>query len=148
MDKIKFSITFFCCMLMVALNTYSNDFKGNKNFAPGADTGIVVPAGFNLQTVVSDLGEARHIVVAANGDVFVKLDKLKDGKGIYRLHDTNGDGKPDQVTGFGNYTGTGIAIKNGYLYASSNTEIYRYKIDEQSGVVDEKSVQKIVTGLW
>ena len=42
------------------------------------------------------MGRARHIVVAANGDMFVKLDKLKDGKGIYRLHDSNGDGKADK----------------------------------------------------
>jgi len=116
--------------------------KGN------ADAVLTVPSGFTYTKLIGDLGRARHLVVAANGDIFVKLDKLKDGKGIYRLHDSNGDGKPDQVTGFGNYIGTGITIKNGYLYASSNTEVYRYKIDEKTGKVDEASQQKIVTGLW
>jgi len=116
--------------------------------AAAADAVITLPAGFSFTKMIGDLGRARHIVVAANGDVFVKLDKLKNGKGIYRLHDSNGDGKPDQVTGFGNYTGTGITIKNGYLYASSNTEVFRYKINEQTGEVDQASEQKIVTGLW
>ena len=93
------------------------------------------------------MGRARHMVVATNGDIFVKLEKLKDGKGIYRLHDSNGDGKPDEVTGFGNYVGTGIALKGGWLYASSNSEVFRYKLNESTGAVDEASVQKIVTGL-
>jgi glucose/arabinose dehydrogenase len=147
MEKIKFSVTFLCCILITTLRAYSNDSIKIKSAVPSADTGIVLPAGFSLEKVIPDFGRARHLAVAANGDVFVKLDKLKDGKGIYRLHDTNGDGKPDQVTGFGDYTGTGIAIKNGYLYASSSTSIYRYKINEQTGIVDQKSVEKIVTGL-
>lgn len=119
-----------------------------KPHAPAADAVITLPAGFNSTKIIGDLGRARHIVIAPNGDLYVKLDKLKDGKGIYRLHDANGDGKPEQVTGFGNYTGTGITIKNGYLYASSNTEVFRYKLNEQTGEVDESSEQKIVTGLW
>ena len=75
-----------------------------------------------------DLGAARHIAVASNGDIFVKLEKLKDGKGIYLLHDANKDGRAEQMTGFGNYNGTGIYLKDGYLYASSNEEVYRYKL--------------------
>jgi hypothetical protein len=104
-----------------------------------------LPAGFTATKLATDLGRARHIATAANGDVFVKLEKLKDGKGIYRLHDSDGDGKADQVNGFGNYVGTGIAIKNGYLYASSNSEVFRYKLNEKDGTVDEASVQKIIT---
>jgi glucose/arabinose dehydrogenase len=147
MNKINFSFSLFCCMWMVTLTAFCNDPTKTINVVTVADSGLVLPAGFVSKKVVTDLGQARHIVVAANGDVFVKLDKLKNGKGIYRLHDSNGDGKPDQITGFGNYTGTGIAIKNGYLYASSNTEVFRYKLDEKTGKVDEGSVQKIITGL-
>src|SRR6202012_5640067 len=96
------------------------------NFDPNpSDSGttmsdsLKLPAGFTVATVSDELNNPRHIAVAPNGAVFVKLAKLKDGKGIYRLMDTNGDGKADKVFGFGNYTGTGIAIRNGYLYASS-----------------------------
>ena len=137
----------FFGMLSAVLTAGSTDTTKVKNISVEADSGLVLPAGFSAGKVATDLGRARHIAVAANGDVFVKLEKLKDGKGIWRLHDTNGDGKPDQVTGFGNYVGTGIAIKNGWLYASSNSEVFRYKINEAAGKVEEASVQKIITGL-
>jgi glucose/arabinose dehydrogenase len=149
MHKLKCFAVFFQCMLVLALTACANDTTTIKKVGSLADEGgLVLPGSFSSIKVTSGLGRARHIVVAANGDLFVKLEKLKDGKGIYRLHDTNGDGKADEITGFGNYTGTGIAIKNGFLYASSNTEVYRYKINEKTGKVDEASVQKIVTGLW
>ena len=137
----------FCSMLSAVLTAGSTDTTKVKNVSVESDSGLVLPAGFSAGKVATDLGRVRHIAVAANGDVFVKLEKLKDGKGIWRLHDTNGDGKPDQVTGFGNYVGTGIAIKNGWLYASSNSEVFRYKINEAAGKVEEASVQKIITGL-
>ena len=137
----------FFGMLSAVLTAGSTDTTKVKNISVESDSGLVLPAGFSAGKVATDLGRARHIAVAANGDVFVKLEKLKDGKGIWRLHDTNGDGKPDQVTGFGNYVGTGIAIKNGWLYASSNSEVFRYKINEAAGKVEEASVQKIITGL-
>jgi hypothetical protein len=59
------------------------------------------------------------------------LEKLKDNHGIIRLRDTNNDWVADSITGFGNYGGTGIAIKNGYLYASSDDNIYRYKMENK-----------------
>ena len=149
MHKVKCLVVIFYCMVLVTLSACGSDTTIVKKPGTTADEGgLALPGSFSSIKVTSGLGRARHIVVAANGDLFVKLEKLKDGKGIYRLHDGNGDGKADEVTGFGNYTGTGIAIKNGYLYASSNTEVYRYKINEKTGKADEASVQKIVTGLW
>jgi Glucose/sorbosone dehydrogenases len=136
---------FFLFMVLAATTAMAND--SIKTTIVNDSTAITLPKGFRSVVVATNLGRARHIAVAANGDVFVKLEKLKDGKGIYRLHDTNGDGQADDISGFGNYVGTGIAIKNGYLYASSNSEVYRYRIDEQQGKVEERSEQKIVTGL-
>ena len=108
---------------------------------------IKLPEGFKAITVVENFGKTRHLAVAPNGVIFVKLDKLKEGKGIYRLEDTNGDGKADKITGFGNFTGTGMAIRDGYLYASSDEEVYRYKLDGNYNVVDPEKPEKIVTGL-
>ncbi len=145
-------LTLFFILATIILSTQhaaaGDTSKLARPRSAAADAVITLPAGFSSSKLIGDLGRARHLVVAANGDVFVKLDKLKDGKGIYRLHDSNGDGKPDKVTGFGNYIGTGITIKNGYLYASSNTEVFRYAINEKTGEVDQASEQKIVTGLW
>jgi glucose/arabinose dehydrogenase len=115
---------------------------------PDADTaGLKLPAGFGAIKVADSIGKARHLVVTKEGDIYVKLASPKDGKGIIKLHDANGDGKADETTGFGNYGGTGITIKNGYLYASSNTEVFRYKLDDKGQVTTPDQPEKIVTGL-
>jgi glucose/arabinose dehydrogenase len=111
------------------------------------DTSIQLPTGFAAIVVADGIGKPRHITVASNGIVYVHLAKLKDGKGIYRLEDTNGDGTADKITGFGNYNGTGIAIKNGYLYAASDNDIFRYKLDANNNVINPEKPEKIVSGL-
>ena len=68
--------------------------------------------------------------------LYRKLNELKSGNGILMLKDANNDGRADAQTGFGNYTGTGIAIKNGYLYASSDDEVFRYKFNSYIGPSD------------
>ncbi|MFM9625716.1 hypothetical protein ACKI14_48455, partial [Streptomyces turgidiscabies] len=80
---------------------------------------IKTPTGFSTINVVKDFGRVRHIAVNTNGDLYLKLERLEKGKGIIRLRDTNKDGIYDDTLAFGNYIGTGIAIKNGFLYASS-----------------------------
>ncbi len=150
MASITRTAIFLTCFTWAALSAAAGDttrLAHNEPLHASDDAPLTLPSGFTSTVVASNLGQARHIVVAANGDLFVKLNKLKGGKGIYRLHDANGDGKIDEITGFGNYAGTGITIKNGYLYASSNTEVFRYKIDEKSGKVDTATKQRIVTGL-
>src|SRR3978361_1861590 len=57
------------------------------------NSGLKLPAGFSAIKAAEGLGEARHIAVTKNGDIYVKLSRLKNGKGIYFLHDNNGDGK-------------------------------------------------------
>jgi len=112
-----------------------------------AEAQLKLPAGFTAVTVVENFGKTRHLAVAPNGVIFVKLAKLKDGKGIYRLQDTNGDGKADKITGFGSFPGTGMAIRDGYLYASSDEEVFRYKLDADNNVVNPNQPERVVTGL-
>lgn len=149
MQSVKKTFVLAGVLSMLALTGIANDttkitVASHKALSPAE--AITVPQGFKINPVTEGLGRARHIAVNSNGDIFVKLERLKDGKGIYRLRDTNGDGKVDEMTGFGKYVGTGIAIKNGYLYASSNKEVYRYKLNAD-GSVDTASQQTIVTGL-
>lgn len=132
-------------LMMTACNN-DTDKKADATSTPVGDSSIKVPAGFTAQIFADSLGEARHIVFNSNGDIYVKLNKVTNGVGVLRLRDTNNDGKADNVTGFGHYGGTGIAIKDGYLYASSNSEIFRYKLG-QDGTPDSGSAQRIVTGL-
>ena len=74
----------------------------------------------------------------------MKLSRLKNGTGIVRLRDKNGDGKADEVKNFGDFPGTGIAVKNNFLYASSDDAIFRYKLENNEIT---NAPEKIVQGL-
>ena len=134
--------------LLLSVHVSGNDsVKVRKKPVPEENGGITLPKGFKAVVVADNLGRARHIVAQTNGDIYVKLDRTVNGKGIIKLRDKNGDGVADEITGFGDYGGTGITIKNGYLYASSNTDVYRYKLDKNGDVIDTGKAENIVTGL-
>ncbi len=138
----------FFVQLFFVFSSFGNDTTGIKKAkAAPPETGITLPTGFTSTAFADSLGNARHIAVAPGGEVFVKLQRLKNGKGIIRLKDMNGDGKADRMMSFGSYTGTGVAVKNGYLYASSNKGIFRYKLNDQNEVIDTSKAEMIVTGL-
>lgn len=110
------------------------------------DSSIKLPGGFVASVFADSLGSARHIAINNNGDLYVKLGGLKNGHGILRLRDTNHDGVADSIYGFGTLPGTGIDIKNGFLYTSSDDNIYRYKIADD-GSPDTSSLETLVAGL-
>lgn len=143
MNKLITSIMFLFVITFTACGSDSTKTKAVETIAGS----LKLPPGFKSVVVAEKLGQARHIVVNSNGDVYVKLERLKDGKGIVRLRDTNGDGIADEKFAFGNYGGTGIAIKNGYLYASSDEEVYRYKLNSNQEVENPDKPEVIVTGL-
>lgn len=119
----------------------------SKPELPSPDVTITMPTGFNATIFAGGLGKARHIAVTSSGYVYVKLASKKNGKAIVQLKDNNGDGVADQEAEFGDFEGTGIAVKNGYLYASSDEEVFRYKLNSDGTVSNPKSPEKIVTGL-
>ncbi|AYL96588.1 PQQ-dependent sugar dehydrogenase [Mucilaginibacter celer] len=110
-----------------------------------ADAGIKIPEGFSATIIADNLGPARHMVVTPNNDIYVHLEGFKNGKGIVVLHD-NGD-KADVKTSFGNFGGTGIRINNGYLYASSDKAVYRFKLNDKQEVTDPEHPETVVSGL-
>ena len=118
-----------------------------KTTDPKDKAGLTLPAGFSAVIVTDGVGRARHIAVTPQGTVFYKSSKLVNGKGIFQIIEKNGDGNTGSVVGFGNYAGTGMAVKNGYLYASSDEEVFRYKLNEKGEVVNPEHPEKIVTGL-
>src|ERR1041385_2465735 len=89
-----------------------------RESAADIDDHLILPPGFRAETVIESLGNNRHIAVNENGDIYVKLEQLKDGKGIYVLRKVNA--VFSVIKSFGDYGGTGILIKDGYLYATSN----------------------------
>ncbi len=116
-------------------------------YADSSAASLILPKGFKAVAVAEGYGGARHIVATRQGGIYIKLSRLKDGKGIYYMKDNNGDGQFDIVKGFGDYPGTGIDIKNDYLYASSNTSVYRYKLDAKGEVINPDKPETLVTGL-
>lgn len=135
-----------CSLFLLLLSACANN-ESSKPSAAADSAGLTLPEGFDAQIVADSVGTARHIVVNDHGDIFVKLNDVKDGKGILVLSDKNGDGKVDSIAGFADYGGTGITIKNGYLYASSNTSVFRYKLNQDQQVVDTQHPDTLIYGL-
>ncbi|OAQ40855.1 sorbosone dehydrogenase [Pedobacter psychrophilus] len=133
----------FSLIAAVILMSYS--FTDRKDDIENA--GLTLPAGFSAATISENIGRARHIAINKNGEVYVRLAKLVDGKGTLFLTDDDKDGKFEVKFSFGDFSGTGIYIKNGYLYASSNEEVFRFKLDKEERVIDPNNPEKIITGL-
>ncbi|WP_345951780.1 PQQ-dependent sugar dehydrogenase [Mucilaginibacter sp. PAMB04274] len=148
--KRKVALSSFIPMLAVAGLLWYGASQQNTitSVIPDADNaGLKLPEGFGALKAADGVGRARHIAITPAGDMYVKLNRLnKDGNGIVYLHDSNGDGKMEDAKGFANYIGTGMYIKDGYLYASSNTEVFRYKLDDKYQIANP-TPEKIVTGL-
>lgn len=106
--------------------------------------GLQLPAGFSAVVLAEKLGKTRHLVITPQNDIYVRLARPVNGKGTLLLHEEGG--KATVKFGFGNYGGTGVYLRDGYLYTSSNSEIFRYKCDANNQV-DTNSVERIVTGL-
>jgi len=134
------SIAMLC--LAVPTLVLSLAFKDHKS---DEAAGLTLQPGFEANIIADNLGNARHIVVTPQNDIYVKLASAKGGKGILFLHQ-NGD-KAEVASGFGSYGGTGIYLKNGYLYATSNDNIYRYKVNDKNEVIDPNQPETVVSHL-
>ncbi|MEP6691673.1 MAG: PQQ-dependent sugar dehydrogenase [Gemmatimonadaceae bacterium] len=126
---------------------------------PGNNDGLTLPAGFCATVFADSLGHARHLVVAANGDVYVNnwsgryyTDKPAAVGFLVALRDTNHDGRADVVARFGPLPsagatgGTGIAIYRGALYAEDGGTIVRYVLPP-TGLAPTAAAQRVVGGL-
>jgi len=139
--------------LMIALAAFAVSItlyalKPVGDVIPDADNaGLKLPDGFGALKVAETGAKARHLVVTPQGDIYVKLARPnKEGKSILVLHEAP-NGKAELKSSFGNYGGTEVALKNGYLYASSNTEVFKYKVNDKNEVINPDQPEKIVTGL-
>ena len=118
------------------------------------DSTLALPEGFCATVFADQVGGARHVAVAANGDVFVQLMVgKKDAEsgsgrtgGVLALRDTDRDGVADTTALFGELGGTGIGLHGGFLYADAKSRIVRWRLPEGS-LVPEGAAQTIVTGM-
>ncbi len=143
----RFRAWYYLFPVVTIITIVSLALKADSGVIPDPDNaGLKLPGGFGALLVANIGAKARHLSVTPQGDIYVKLAKVKEGKGIITLHEA-ANGKAVITGGFCNYGGTGMYIKDGYMYASSNTEIFRYKLDAQSKVIDPEHPEKIITGL-
>ena len=103
--------------------------------APDADNGgILLPPGFRALVYADNLvvertiegrpNNLRFIAVAPNGDVYAKT---KRGP-LLALRDSDGDGRADVVREFGGGGGSGLLLHDGWLYHSTDKDVYRYRL--------------------
>lgn len=144
----------FGLLLMTASESFSNILKtnllnklGNEGIGDSINAGLKLPAGFVASKVADNVGKARHLAVSPQGTVYVKSMRKINGKGIFELKDLDRSGKLSVVNTFCDYGGTGIVIKGNYLYASSDVDVFRYKLDAKGEVINPDAPERIITGL-
>lgn len=109
--------------------------------------GMRLPSGFSATVFADGLGRARHVAVAPGGVVYVNLGAADaNGNGVVALRDTDGDGVADEDQRFSTIEGTGIGVREGHLYVSSDETVYRYPLPKE-GLVPEGDPEVIVTGF-
>src|SRR5690348_3728932 len=134
-----------CALWILGLTACKQSSQRPK--ADADNGGLFLPDGFEALVVVDSLGEARHLTVNDNGDIYVKLtynDKMNGGGGTVGLRDLNGDGKADSIVYFGDYkdvgrSAVGVTIHNGYLYTSTVTQVLRNKLKDDELVPTSKT---------
>jgi glucose/arabinose dehydrogenase/mono/diheme cytochrome c family protein len=129
---------FMSLVLLLLLTSYSNLFAQDN-------AGLKIPNGFTANALITGLGSTRHLIITPKGKIYVRLARPVNGKGTLLLSEK--DNKATVIGGFGNYGGTGIHIWNGYLYDASNSDIFRYKLNNNEEVINPDSPERIVTGL-
>jgi glucose/arabinose dehydrogenase len=114
--------------------------------------GIRLPQGFCALVAADNLGAARHMVTAPNGDLYVALmtsggrGQPQTGGGAVALRDANGDGRFEVVERFGSGSTTGIGLRNGYIYLAHPQVIERFKLTEGT-LKPTGAAQTIATGF-
>ncbi len=130
MKKSAYLIIVLALLGACQLNSNKN-LKSVKTFESDKDNaGLKLPDGFSALVYADNIGQARHVTINSNGDVYVSLANVKNGGGIVCLRDSNKDGRADVIKYHGIYDGTGIKIRNGYVYFGADTIVVRFKLTE------------------
>ena len=132
-------------LIVAAIFWTSCQFNSVKEISSDRDNaGLKLPEGFSALIFADSLGNARHLEVNSNGDVYVALSRLKNGGGMVCLRDENKDGRADVIKYHGIYDGTGIGMHNGYVYFGADTLIVRYKLTD--GELMPSETAEIIAG--
>ena len=87
------------------------------------------PTGFCALVVADNIGPARHLTVAQNGDLFVALEDSRGKRRRHRRPARQGRRRPHGChRAIRSGRGTGIEMRKGYLYFATTTSVMRYKM--------------------
>ena len=142
----KWTIYLLGMLVAAAIGCSSQQNSAQKLSFSSNNGNLTLPSGFKAVVVSDSIGPARHLTADDDGDLYVALSQLQNGNGIAALRDENGDGKAERVEYFGNSTGTGIQLHNGYLYFGSDTTIVRYKMNGDE-LVPSTDPETVVSGF-
>ncbi|WP_194975121.1 PQQ-dependent sugar dehydrogenase [Aquiflexum lacus] len=120
MKKLQISLIIFFCLAAFSCNAQK------KESYIQLET-IKLPAGFKIEVWAEDVPDARSLAMNADGStVFVGN---RQGKNVYALKDTNGDGNADKkyTLASGLRMPNGVAFKDGDLYVAEVSRILRFK---------------------
>jgi glucose/arabinose dehydrogenase len=123
-----------------------NEQKIKEISADAENGGLKLQDGFSALVVADTLGSGRHIAVRKNGDIYLALRRLKNGKGIAALHDSDGDGRADIVKYYAGTLTTGMEVDDNYMYFSNFNEVFRVPLTEGELLPVEEPVV-IATGF-
>jgi len=124
-------------LALIGLACSQTNNPNNFNFAKN-NGGFTLPDGFKATVVADSIGEARHITVDEDGDIYVALRSPHNGAGIAALRDKDNDGQADVTKYFGDVAGTGIHLYDGYLYFGAPTKVVRYEMTGDQLVPDDE----------
>jgi glucose/arabinose dehydrogenase len=160
MRMLSLAVAVLCTACGYNSGTYRTD-GGTAGAAAGPDTagvpaadavhcatdngGLTLAPGFCAWVAHDGVGRARHIAVTPDGRVYVALREPGGGGSIVGLRDTNGDGRLDEETRFGEEGGTGIAVRDGWLYFAPNTHVVRYRLGD--GLAPAAGPEMVVSGF-
>lgn len=118
----------FLVVSLLAFWACDNSQPENLDAAQAGPAGIAVPDGFTAEVYADNLGKGRHLASRDNGDIYLRLEVKEKGGSMVALRDSNRDGKLDQQVYFEDIEGgTGIKVHQGYLYFSTDTQVFRRK---------------------
>ena len=94
---------------------------------------------FCVEQIPVQVGRPRSVVARGTSDMFVLE---RDTSGVVLLKDTNGDGLADSRTRVATASGLnhGLAVSDGFIYASSDTTVYRWPVNDANAVTGTTQV--------
>ena len=106
--------------------------------------GLPFQTGFVPYWLQATCQPPRHLVIRDNGDIFVAAAGSRQGGagGVYALRDTDGDGRVDRRTRFGDLGGTGIQLVGEDLYFAPDDRVLRYHVP--AGAMEPSGAPEVV----